>query len=160
MLEGKLASPLAVLRDAAAELNAASTEINPIIADVEEQLVQAQVEFDIWLDSVPVYLFCPNPTAHGVSYPVTELGFGRARQGADWHLLLRTIVYEETHNDEITRRLMRKPFPLAQASRLERIIALRLLPALLEKLTKAVQEATADIRAAKSLIGLTAASCH
>ena len=82
-----------------------------------------------------------------------QLGFARLRDG--WHLAARHMRVKATpgsYGDDYTPRLEREPYPLAQASRQERIAALHVLPKLVTELQTAATNAIATIEEAKKLI--------
>jgi hypothetical protein len=154
MPEGKLAPMLTTLLTEAETLNTASNSINTIINAVEERLVQANLGLEVWLIHTPLSddTRPDENDEYGRKIQLArELGF--AQVGSRWHIAIREQRYilDEDGNEE-SSSCLRAPAPLAQASRVDRLAALPLLPNLIGSLTSAAKEATQTIEKAKGLI--------
>ena len=160
MPEGTLTKQLTALLATAETLNNASNSINTILLAVEEQLMKANIGLEVWLPCPPYPLSRSTPKpidgGDGICYWRVELGF--AKVGDAWHFAARDFfVKEGSHDREGTpawtnESLDRDPYPLAQASRQERIEALRLLPELIARLQEEAEKAIQNIEEAKKLI--------
>jgi len=151
----KLAPHLHALLETAETLNKTSDSINAILQAVENQLVEANIGLEIWLDGDAFRLSATPPTedTDGIPrYTFVELGFFRFRDG--WHIAARDWRAEIDSRDpeESSDILMVAPYPIAQASRTERIAALRVLPKLIQALEREARNAIKAIEEAKNLI--------
>ena len=156
MPEGtKLGPQILELLETAETLNTTSNSINTILHAVERQLIEANLGLEVWLDQYDSDKLSQTTRrderyTHPRSYE-TELGF--AKLGDGWHLARREVVIDtDPQGNEVCRESMDGPSPLAQASRKERIAALRRLPRLIEALNLEARDAITTIEQAKSLI--------
>ena len=126
----KLAQSLQALLDAAATLNSRSDMINATLQAVETQIIESHLGLEAWLEADEHRLVVRSGglDASGCAQRAyVELGFARLADG--WHLAAREWQVDiDTDGDETNAVLIRAPYPLAQASRMERIAALRVLP--------------------------------
>jgi hypothetical protein len=148
-----IAEQLTALLKTAEKLNAASDRLNNTLNAFEQTLVKANIGLEVWL-SWSQFKPLRTPTPELTSWEdqvfttctVVELGFAKLPDG--WHLAARELFIQSGE----MRSLQKGPYPLAQASRQERIAALPLLPALIERLQNATDQANADIEEAEKLI--------
>jgi hypothetical protein len=158
MPEGTLTHDLTALLATAETLNHASNSINTILTAVEQQLVKANVGLEVWLIGSPLSSSTPERIDdHKMpSYTNVELGFAKLKDG--WHLAARDIGLTPGPPDDfgdsprLNPCLQLGPYPLAQASREERLAALRLLPTLIQTLHKEADKAIQAIEDAKQLL--------
>jgi hypothetical protein len=160
MPEGKkLGHQLTLLFEAAETLNTASNNINTILQAVEEQLVKANIGLEVWLTEQGQVLSrspAERTDEGNTSYTDVELGFAKLHDG--WHLAVRHIGVEEGPPDRdgdpswATSSCEISPYPIAKASRRERIAALRRLPDLIRALHRETAQAIKTIEDAHNLI--------
>ena len=158
MPEGTLTHDLTALLTTAETLNHASNSINTILTAVEQQLVQANLGLEVWLIHSPLSSSTPerDDNDEKLSSTNVELGFAKLHDG--WHLAARDIGVTPGPPDDygdpsrLNPCLLLGPYPLAQASREERLAALRLLPTLIKTLHEKADKAIKAIEDAKQLI--------
>jgi hypothetical protein len=155
----KLGQQLTLLLEAAEALNTASNNINTILHAVEEQLIKANIGLEVWLTGPTQVLSrsdVQRTDQNGTRYTDVEAGFTKLHDG--WHLAARHISVEEGPLDQdgdpiwTTSSCERDPYPIAQASRKERIAALRVLPDLIHTLRMEATQAIKTIEEAQNLI--------
>jgi hypothetical protein len=121
---------------------------------VEQQLIKANIGLEVWLEEAAQRLSSSTSTRDTddfTRFTYAELGFARLRDG--WHIAARDFVVEtDSQGYEGEHVLTREPYTLAQASRKERIEALRLLPDLIQALHAEATKAINTIEEAKNLI--------
>jgi hypothetical protein len=155
MPEGKKLTPhLNALFETVETLNTSSNSINTILQAVEQQLIKANIGLEVWLESSAQHLSSSTSARDRddcTRLTYTELGFTRLRDG--WHIAARDFEVEtDSHGNEGEHVLTREPYPIAQASRKERIEALQLLPDLIQALHAEATKAINTIEEAKKLI--------
>jgi hypothetical protein len=150
----KFAPALARLLDAAEALNLATDKLNKTLHTFEEQLIQANVGIEVWLEDTTHRLSAIQHAETDTEPPArtfVELGFARLRDG--WHLVARDWEATLDHDgDEVAHRLRRDPYALTHASRAERMAALPLMPALFDALSAAAIQHKQAIDDAENLI--------
>lgn len=140
-----LIAALSTLETTAKKLNAASDELNEIIAMLEARLVKMGIGVTVWLDddeiSVARIVEYDDDEDDDVEDEREPLGWrlGYARHGREWRL--KAV---DGHGVEM---------PLCNAPRHIRLGALPLFPKLLQELNTRAQTHLAQLAAAKALVG-------
>ena len=152
MSDLELSQLLSGLRVSAQALNAASDEINQIIASVEQQIVESNVGLECWQalsESSPSEYW--NEGRRIVQHTETQLGFAKLTEG--WKLAIRDVVKETDGDEDETVNVERRdPTPLFRASRELRIEALERMPALIAGLKSRADMAIQAIARARKLV--------
>jgi hypothetical protein len=152
------------LERSANELNEYADSINLSIKNTEERLAPMNIGVELFLEE-PLLESDPEASQaadeNGDIYVITEayqdlLGFGKAPEDG-WCLLIKRVQVQDSHreggNDEVSHsETPLKNYPLLQASRELRILALGRIPELLKALTTAVDRRVEAIR--NSLVGV------
>jgi len=164
MLEDNiLATRLSSLLQSAEALNKASNSLNTTLDAVEQMLVKANVGNETWLSQYPL---TSSKEKFGGSDELTVcrsqyLGFVKLQD--KWQLAVKEekVILEidkggmeipfETQDYKVPEPYP-QPYPLAQASRQDRLQALQLLPDLLKKIDQEAQKVLADIEDATQLV--------
>ena len=154
--EADFSTILARFTKTARQLNDASTTLNSILQKVEKSVVDANAGVEVWLEQPSLASSDATGSAYGHSSWTEDL-LGFAKVDGAWCLAIKTVMHETGyyegdmdspyHNQHVTGEAM----PLAQASRDLRIEAVRLIPALLDRMTEAAQSRIRTIEDAKRL---------
>jgi hypothetical protein len=144
---------LGTLASVAAQLNAASDEVNAIVEDFEEELEAAGVGTTLWLlplleSSVPETHYDHEREIEWVSAKGIQLGY--AKVDGKWRAAVRDVtIMHDGGNREL--RDARTPTPLANSPRPIRIEAVARLENLAEALTEKMKGQLGAIEKGKKL---------
>ena len=160
MTEVEFSRLLSALTETAKTLNKESDSLNEVIGRCEQMLAGMKIGLEVWVDTDPLESSAWTEERHTDEEVErgtmdTELGFAEVH--GKWRLAVRVARYETVDlrdNREISPRLydVSQMTALLDASRRERIAALKHLPRLIEAMKREAEEAVKAIQNAKNLV--------
>jgi hypothetical protein len=157
MAEFQVVSKMTELKERAARLNAATDEINALLAGVEQQIVDTKIGIEVWLPNALSASDETGSTGGETQQVIERLGY--AKVGGSWCLATKKVsvvsgYFEGDPSCPYTNEYVSsEPEPLKRSSRDTRIKALELLPALLDRLAERADESLRVIESAKEVLG-------